>query len=376
MSKLENALWQTGQERGKMYQRANGTWCDTIPQGKGKPHKSFYGKTKAEVKQKIAAWKEEREKGVTVSEALDVWQASREGQVTPETLICYKRSVRRLKAAFGDTYLKELQASDVQALLNDMAAQRFSRTTVNMALMVMSMTFNHFIVQPDSTVRFNPCTACRVPTALKRGHRELPQREAIEKVKNGVDAPFGLFAFFLLYTGCRRGEALALTDKDITEDSVNVNKTLVWLSGESLIKPPKTPSANREIVLLPPLKAVLPKFEGYLFSDDGGKTPLTQSKFQMLWQEYCVSVGLAHSRGLARQKNGKTKTTYTYDICPHQLRHEFATMCYDAELDAKDAADLLGHASEKTTREIYTHIQNNRRKASAEKLTQFVAKSY
>lgn len=359
-----------------MYQRKNGTWCDTLPQGKGKPPKFFYGKTKADVKKKIAEWKEEQEKGVTVSDALDAWSASREGQVTPETLICYERSVRRLKNSFGSTYMKELQASDVQALLNDMAAQRYSRTTVNMALMVMSMTFNYFIVQPESGVRFNPCTACRVPTSLKRGKRELAQRDAVEKVKNGINAPFGLFAFFLLYTGCRRGEALAITDKDITEEGVIVNKTLVWLSGESLIKPPKTPSANREIVLLPPLKAVMPKFEGYLFSDDGGKTPLTQSKFQMLWQEYCISVGLAHSRGLIKQKNGKQKTMYTYDICPHQLRHEFATMCYDAELDAKDAADLLGHASEKTTREIYTHIQDSRRKASAEKLTQFVTKTY
>ena len=359
-----------------MYQRANGTWCDTLPQGKGKPPKFFYGKTKADVKRKMAEWQAERDKGVKVSEALEAWYASREGQVTPETISTYLSPVRRLKEAFGDIPLKELQAADVQALLNDMAAKRFSRTAVNLVLMIMSMTVNYYMVQPDSGIRFNPCTACRVPSNLKRTKRELPSRDAIEKVKNGLDAPFGLFAYFLLFTGCRKGEALAITDKDITEDAVIVNKTLVWLHGESFIKQPKTPSANRQIVLLPPLKAVLPKFKGYLFSDDGGATPLTQSVYQMKWQEYCIAVGLAHSRGMVTFKYGKHRTVWDFDICPHQLRHEFATMCYDAELDAKDAADLLGHASENTTRQIYTHIQESRRQASAKKLTDFVLTKY
>ena len=359
-----------------MYQRANGTWCDTLPQGKGKPPKFFYGKTKADVKRKMALWKEERDKGISVSDALDEWYTSREGHVTEETLYQYRASVKRLKAAFGDMPLKDVQASDIQALLNNMAAQRFSRSPVVAALTIMSMTFSHFMVQEDCQIRFNPCQACRVPPSLTKKKRELPPRDAIDTVKKSVDIPFGLFAFFLLYTGCRRGEALAITDKDITEDTVNVSKTLVWLSGESIIKPPKTPSANREIVLLPPLKAVLPKFQGYLFSDDGGASPLTEAQFLTHWRDYCLATGLGRSRGIERTKKGKSRTVYEYDICPHQLRHEFATMCYDAELDAKDAADLLGHASERTTREIYTHIQDSRRKASAEKLKAFVTNGH
>lgn len=357
-----------------MYQRKNGTWCDTLPQGKGKPHKFFYGKTKAEVKKKIAEWKDEMSKGISVSDALDEWSESRVGQITPETLLAYQPTIRRLKDAFGDTPLKDLQASEVQAFINDMAAKRYCRDTVNLSLMIISMTFNFYIVQPESGIRYNPCSACRVPSALKKKHRDLPPREAIEKVKANVNHPFGLFPYFLLYTGCRRGEALAITDKDITEDSIIVNKTLLWLDGESIIKQPKTESANRKIVLLPPLKAVLPKFEGYLFSEDGGKTPIKQSRYQMLWQGYCIDVGLAHSLGVVPRPNGKRRTKFSFDICPHQLRHEFATICYDANLDAKDAADLLGHASESTTREIYTHIQDSRRKASADKLIDYISK--
>lgn len=359
-----------------MYQRANGTWCDTLPQGKGKPHKFFYGKTKAEVKQKIADWKLKQETGILVSDALDEWFDSRQGQVTEETLFNYSSPVRRLKDAFGDKPLKELQASEIQALISSMVAKRFSRSAISTTVMIMSMTFNHFIVKPDSGISFNPCTACKIPSSVKNSKRDLPSREAIERVKAGLDLPFGLFPFLLMYTGCRRGEALALTDKDIFDDHISISKTLLWLHGESIIKQPKTNSSNRDIVLLPPLKEALPQFTGYLFSDDGGRTPLTQSKFQQRWQEYCLAAGLAHSRGICKLPGGQTRTMYDYDICPHQLRHEFATICFDADLDAKDAADLLGHASERTTREVYTHIQESRRSASAAKLIDYVTKTY
>lgn len=359
-----------------MYQRANGTWCDTLPQGKGKPHKFFYGKTKQEVKRKMAEWQVKQETGISTADALDEWFDSREGQVSPSTLVTYSSPVRRLKEAFGDVPLKDLQASDIQALLNTMTSQKFSRTAVSLPLMIMSMTFNYFIVKPDSGIHFNPCTACRVPSTLKNKRRDLPSRESIAKVKTGLNAPFGLFAFLLLYTGCRVGEALALTDADITEDSISISKTLSWLHSDTTVKTPKTQSSVRQIVLLPPLKEVLPKCTGYLFSEDGGKSPLTHSQYNMLWQKYCIAVGLAHSKGICKTKGGQTRTMYDYDICPHQLRHEFATICFDADLDAKDAADLLGHASERTTREIYTHIQESRRTASAAKLTDYITKNY
>lgn len=359
-----------------MYKRANGTWCGTVPQGKGKPHKFFYGKTRAEVSQKIADWKQKQEDGISVADALDEWIQSREGQITEETIVNYSSPIRRLKEAFGETPLKNLQASEIQALISKMVSQRFSHSAVNTTLMIMSMTFDHFIVQPGNQITFNPCSACRIPSSLKAKKRDLPSRDVIEKIKSNIDHPFGLFPFLLIYTGCRKGEALALTDKDIFEDHIHISKTLLWLHGESIIKGPKTPSANRDIVLLPPLKEVLPQFTGYLFSDDGGKTPLTQSKFQMRWQEYCLAADLAHSRGICKLPSGQTRTMYDYDVCPHQLRHEFATICFDANLDAKDAADLLGHASERTTREIYTHIQESRRTASAAKLIDYVTKNY
>ena len=74
-------------------------------------------------------------------------------------------------------------------------------------------------------------------------------------------------------------------------------------------------------------------------------------------------------------KNNRTykKRVWKNTIVPYQLRHEFATFCFDANLDPKDTADLMGHASEETTRKWYTHIQEQRRIKSSTALENYIA---
>ena len=55
-------------------------------------------------------------------------------------------------------------------------------------------------------------------------------------------------------------------------------------------------------------------------------------------------------------------------VTPHQLRHAYATMCYELGVDAKDAQQLLGHSKVEVTLDTYTHIRQARRSAVADKL--------
>ena len=54
-----------------------------------------------------------------------------------------------------------------------------------------------------------------MPMGLKTEKRELPDECEIDMVKGCCNLPFGLFAFFMLYSGLRRGELLALKWEDI-----------------------------------------------------------------------------------------------------------------------------------------------------------------
>lgn len=75
---------------------------------------------------------------------------------------------------------------------------------------------------------------------------------------------------------------------------------------------------------------------------------MTETQFQRQWKLY--------------QKESGVSAT------PHQLRHAYATILFEAGLDDKDAQELLGHANISTTRDIYTHITNKHREETAKKL--------
>lgn len=68
-----------------------------------------------------------------------------------------------------------------------------------------------------------------------------------------------------------------------------------------------------------------------------------------------------------------TETGAGVTLTPHQLRHTFATICFDADLSAKDAAQLLGHSKVELTMDVYTHIRQSRAQRTAEQLNAFVS---
>lgn len=46
----------------------------------------------------------------------------------------------------------------------------------------------------------------------------------------------------------------------------------------------------------------------------------------------------------------------------HTIRHEYASILYEAGIDVKEAQQLLGHAQISTTMDIYTHISESKMK--------------
>lgn len=363
-----------------MFQRKDGRWEEQIRLPDGK-RRSLYALSKPELKKKLLAYRGETEKGPLLTDALELWEKEKEKEVSYKTLEGYRAPLKRIREAFDSEYMLAITPAMVQAFVKDLAARGYKRTTVQRPLDILRMVFDWQITQPGSPVRSNPCTAVKLPSGLEQQRRDLAAAEDVERVKAGRDLPFGLFAYLLLYTGLREGEALALTDEDFVDGEIRVKKSLSWQTNKPVIKEPKTKASVRSVTILRPLQDVLPKWKGYLFSADGGRTPLTNTQFRARWNGYCQAAGLADPVEIFHRSPGRNNRTYKRTewknrIVPHQLRHEFATLCLDAGLDPIDARDLLGHASEATTRAVYTHIRESRRKSTAVKLNEFVSAQY
>lgn len=319
---------------------------------------SVYGFSAFEIEKKIEALKTEAElkKCPTFSMAMDEWFEDHRQTIKYNTAACYQAPIRDVRAEFGDLRVSQITPFDIQSYLNAYAKLGYKRQTVFNRLAVIRQVFAHCIL--CGFVSSNPASAVKMPPTAKNGVRQLPAEEDVATVKRVVKDGFELLPYLILYTGLRRGEALALTweDVDFTLNRVNVDKTVVFEGVRPVVRAgTKTQSGVRVVPLLEPLKKVLisiPKRSGFIFSLDGGKSPYTQSDFKRLMRYYTLD--------------------YNVSFTLHQLRHEYATICYDAGLTAKDAQKLLGHSNEAVTMDIYTHIRKSRQEEAAEKLNSFV----
>lgn len=326
----------------------NGLWQEVLREFNGKPLKPpkyFYGKTQAEVKRKINEFKGLLERGALFEDVLDAWAEEHEHEVSYNAHRAYSVPILSARKEFASTPLREITAQDIDRHIKRIAAEGFAKRTVQSHLTLFNLVFNYAVLH--GYCDNNPAAVVSVPKNLKKTTRELPDERDIEKIKASVNLPFGLFAFMLLYTGCRRGELLALTydDIDFEAKTISINKSLYWQGNKPCFKTTKTKAGNRTIILLDVLADKLPKGNGYVF---GGDKPYTSTKFRRAWKKY-------------QQLSG---TTFT----PHQLRHLFATILYECGIDEKLAQELLGHSNITVTRNIYTHIRQQRLSTAADVL--------
>jgi integrase len=207
--------------------------------------------------------------------------------------------------------------------------------------MIINLIMEVAVMNGD--IETNPCTSVK-PPKTERHIRKAASATEEQIVKENAD--LWLFPFFALMSGMRKGEILALQWKDIDfkVDRVSVTKSVYHVSNVPLIKQPKTAAGCRVVPLLKPLKKKLlgmPRSErepdGYIFSVDGGKTPLTHTRFTSMYKSFCAQTGL-HST-------------------PHQLRHSFATVAFECGVPIKSVQEILRHRQISTTMDIYTDFR-------------------
>lgn len=359
-----------------MVKRKDGYWQEQIKLPGMKKAKYFYGKTQKEVKHKMAEFQKEQEKGEKFEAVADAWFIAHERKVTYNGSAAYNASMNRAKEYFKGRDIKSIRPDEVDAYLLWMAGKGYAKKTVSNDRNMLNMIFNYAII--NRMISLNPCSAVKLPSGLPQKKRDVPTDEQLKKVMNGKDLDFGLFPIMLLYTGLRRGELLALkwSDIDYKNKVIHVTKSIYFVGESPQIKLPKTESGKRDVILLDALESIMQgsKKKGYIF---GGDAPLSKSAVRRKWISWCKEASLATKieRSSGKDRNGKERiqTDWKPDITPHQLRHAYATILFDAGVSVKDAQDLLGHSSIQITMDIYTHIRKKRKEETAGTLNKFVS---
>ena len=338
----------------------------------------FLGKTAAECERKyrdalvnFEAQQRARAEGPLFCVLADEWWAAKEGQIRHGTIRCYKPAVARLKETLGDLPAAQLTAQEVSRLLEDMKRRGLATKTISNTHTVLNMILEYGAVEYGLTS--NPSRLVSTPTSRKKKRKppSEPAEQAIRRLLNQAaesqkmdDAI--LIGAVLLYTGCRRGEALALRfgDIDRAENRITVSASVEHRGNRPVRGEPKTENGYRVLPLLPQLRQVLEAYgwrgkECYLLG--GGPVPLTSRQFSNRWIEFCRRCGLAEPvvkerKGYGRGDRTVRHTEYKPLVTPHQFRHWYATELYRAGVPMDVAIRMLGHADSEMIRRVYLDV--------------------
>lgn len=188
-------------------------------------------------------------------------------------------------------------------------------------------------------------------------YEDRRQREKIEDKyleKNEVDllladmersnSPQWLYLTkFLLLSGLRIGEAIALSKKDIDKDVIHITKT--YSLSTLNIGPPKTPESERDIFIQKELADLLNEIRIYNRKNKiSGTLLFSEAGHYIDYDNYRM-----YLRRHAEKAIGRV-------ITPHALRHTHASLLLAKGVSIDSISRRLGHRDSTVTRDIYLHI--------------------
>ncbi len=216
----------------------------------------------------------------------------------------------------------------------------------------LSAVLNYAVSHCD--LKDNPCTRVGIMGSDKSEVMQFWTEEEFKKVvAMEKDILFKTLFYFLFYSGCRIGEALALTinNFDFDNNSVFITKTLSKQRGKSYLQDPKTEKSRREIVL--PSKIM----------------DLIQALFDRTYDKNPDNPIFPVGRTTVRTHiDNAAKKAGIKRIRIHDFRHSHASLLIERNEPINLVADRLGHENPSITLKTYSHVYSARNKKLAEDL--------
>ncbi len=245
---------------------------------------------------------------------LDEWyKVYKVPALRPNSLEIIEVAIRvHIKKGLPDILLNHLTGLQLQKFFTDIERSRTRKIVFDVLNGALKTACSIKLIKD------NPMQGVTIPVHKRVKGSALDNKEQVQFLSAIKGHRLENYFKFLLFTGCRRGEGLALKSSNI-----DFKKKLLHVAGT------KTENANRTIPLFENVAALLaplkPQKEGFYF-------PFRPDYPTHAFKKICPTHKL------------------------HDLRHTFATNCLAAKIPLKIVQIWLGHSEIDTTANIYTHV--------------------
>ena len=298
----------------------------------------FYGKTTAEVQKKIqdylnsAPTPKRKKRNADTTPLFEIYAAQwveqyKKPNLKPKSLHTLHFALKKAVEAFSGKTIGSITTDDLQRFFTSLPPSR-SR---DLCAVYVGQLFKKAFV--TGVIKKNPYEQVEIKkhTPQKRSALTVDEQAAFLAAAK-LSVHFLLYRF-LLSTGLRIGEALAITHKDLKNGKVSVSKDIVFIDGKEIVQPPKSKAAFRSVPV-----------PGDIYEE------MQKAKTERIFPCTYTAINVALK---------KLSKKLVFTVSAHILRHTYATRLEEAGISPKIQQYLLGHATVDITQNVYTDAQSD-----------------
>lgn len=253
----------------------------------------------------------------------------------------------------GRTPMNKVRATTVERFISHLRKKGLSESTVRQVYTVARGIADAAV--RDRHMTENPFGQIKRPkvTKVEAAHLEAEQVDLL--IEKAGDSRYALVFEFLVNTGMRRGEALALrwSDVDLPDRTARVRATLVRQDGELIRTEPKSTAAKRTIPLSASALDVLKRAK----TRTAAERLRAGSKWSDSGYVFVTEFGEpSDPRNALRALQVAAERAELPGVGLHTLRHTAASLMLANGVPISTVSRIMGHASIQVTVDIYGHV--------------------
>jgi integrase len=305
--------------------------------------------------------------GITLGDYAREWLSLQEPALRLNTFDQYSRLLDGyILPHFGGAPIAAIRPGEIARWVAAIIQSGKSARTALLCFRLLHKILNDAV--EDGLIRSNPAARVRPP---KPPQKELDPwgPDEVETLIQGArrwNQPYGALFIFLIGSGLRVGEALALRwrDVDLVSRIVHVRRTVTFLKGGRVhFGEPKSPNGRRDVALpefaaraLEDLRALRPPRspDDLIFVNAAGRLPTR------------ANIRSSLLRLLRRLRLPAARI--------HDFRHFHASILFRQGVDPKTVQRRLGHHSAAFTLDFYARLFPDSDAAAARAVDRFIAK--
>lgn len=292
-----------------------------------------------------------------------------EKEAAPSTLAIFQgRLVKYVIPTIGNVPLQKLTGLHLQEMFAAMMEGKFGKPLKSQTVRVLHIQLHRAFAQAVTwgLIPKNPSDGAKVKRGKAAKKRVLTGEETVQLLEHFKTTDIYIPTLIIVCTGMRRGEVLALRwqDVDLDKQRIVVEQALSRVKGKTLMREPKTDSAERVVSLPAVLVEALRQHRQSqkvrsitqdLICIGADGNPIVPNTFTAKLTRYAADAGFE-------------------DITPHSLRHGHASLLADAGVRDKVISERLGHSGEELVRKLYVHSLRGAHDEAAQKMDGYFKK--